>query len=155
MSRMAVVFLVGTVLVAGCSNRVELPLYGKWEGAYDAARPGVDLKGYLQLYATNHKFKMRIGNYGQTLDTLGNWNLRGRQVLLKFTEINFEGVSKDQAEARKLVYLPPSDVRTAYGHELVLNLSSDSKTLTGLPMGLGGLTGHHVFQKAITSSYVR
>ncbi len=141
-------------LIVGCGNKKEMPLYGNWEGRFQqAAESDEDMKGYLQLYATNHKFKMRLGNKVQNYDTDGDWQIKGNQVLLNIRDMTFGGLSQKDAEDRHLSYVSPPGVRAAYGHTLILNLSSDNKILNGLPMTLGTREGTHVFHKAEHSSY--
>lgn len=144
------------VLTAGCGNKTEMPLYGNWEGRFQQAQQSdEDMKGYLQLYATNHKFKMRLGNKTQNYDTLGDWKIQGRQVLLNIQDISFGGLTSHEAEERKLAFVQPNDVRAAYGHTLILNVSADNKTLSGLPMTLGTREGTHVFHKTVQSTYLK
>jgi len=153
-AKLAILALLSLLLISGCGNKKEMPLYGNWEGRFQAGQESdEDMKGYLQLYATNHKFKMRLGNKSQNYDTLGDWTIKGNQILLNIQDMTFGGLTQKEAEGRKMSYVAPTDVRSAYGHTLILNLATDGKTLNGLPMALGAREGTHIFHKTEHSSY--
>lgn len=145
--------LVALASIAGCGKKADMVMYGNWEGDFRASQGSEDLKGYVQFYLNDHKFKMRLGTRSQAFDAGGTWVLKGDQALLTFKEFSFEGLTKNLAEERKIRYLPPDDIRTAYGRTLVLNLAPDHKQLTGLPMTIAGIEGTHSFHKLATSSY--
>lgn len=147
--------VISLLVLSGCAPKAEMALYGNWPGSFaeTVSERGFELKGYLQLYATGHRFKMHLGNQTQTYDATGSWQDTGRQVLLNIKDIAFQGMTKDEAETRKVMFLDPDRVRDAYGRMLILNLSRDRKTLQGLPMKMAGFNGAHRFEKAASSSY--
>ncbi len=151
--RFAVIALVLLTLV-GCGPKPEMALYGNWEGGFsETGKSEPQVKGYLQLYATGHRFKLHLGNADQSYDVAGMWRLNERQVLLAIKDINFAGLTKQEAEERRKPYMDPAEIRTDYGHQLILNLSSDKKSLAGLPMKIAGNEGAHAFEKVALSSY--
>ncbi|MBI1757406.1 MAG: hypothetical protein HY248_05220 [Fimbriimonas ginsengisoli] len=132
-----------------------MPLYGNWTGRFEAGGGPAEMSGFLQLYATNGKFKMHLANRAQSLDPVGTWELKGRRVILQFAELRI--TVPTEVESKRHVYklVPGDDLRAAYGNSLILELSSDGRKLTGLPIQLAGKSGRHVFEKTAQSSYVR
>lgn len=145
--------LLGALVLAGCGNKAEMPLYGKWEGRFQTQDAGTDLQGFIQLYATDHRYDLRLGNRNQNYDVTGSWQIKGHRIVCSVRNIAFDGFTKQQAEEHRVPYLSPDDARAAYGHTLVLDLSPDGRSLTGLEITLGGAVGRHVFQKVARSSY--
>ena len=134
------------VCALGCGNRTEMPLYGNWEGRFEPDRAtDLDMKGYLQLYATNHKFKMHVGGRNQTFDPTGVWRLQGRQIVLDIQDMQISGLTAQEAEERKALYIDPKVVRGAFGKSLVLNLSADQTQLRGITLTIGSTQGHFSF----------
>ena len=74
-------------------------------------------------------------------------------MLLDVADVTFQGMTRQEAEDRKIAYIDPVGVREAYGKITVLNLSSDKKVLIGLPMTIAGIQGNHRFDKAQHSTY--
>ena len=125
--------------LVGCTDKDRVPVMGNWTGGFFTER-GQAFKGYLQLYLTGDKFKMRLSSKDQAMDLEGTWKVDAKRVILSVNNIDFQNPSEDDQKALGLKIISPDEVRTAYGHE--------SKTkLSGLTITLGNLSGRHEFVK--------
>ena len=145
------------LLAAGCGDKAILPFLGKWQGQFEVQRMQISgtesdrkresLKGYVQVYADKHKFKMRMEGEQEAVDLTGIWSIKGRQITLQFSEVVVDDMGGEQFRDPNRKFISPLDLRAAYGKPIVLNLSADKQHLDGLTMTMGGLTGRHVYVK--------
>ncbi len=149
--------LILLLFAAGCGDKTILPFLGKWQGQFEVQRmqvPGTEsdrkresLKGYVQVYADKHKFKMRMEGEQEAVDLTGTWSIKRQQITLQFSDVVVDDMGGEQFRDPNRKFIAPIDLRAAYSKPLVLNLSTDKKHLDGLTMTMGGLTGRHVYVK--------
>jgi len=119
---------------------------GLWTGGFFTDK-GQAFKGYVQLYRTDDKFKMRLASKDQAIDFEGKWTVEKRRIALTVSEIKFDNPSEEDQKALGLHIVQPTEVRDAYGKPITLDLDPAGTKLSGLTMTLGWLTGKHEFQK--------
>jgi hypothetical protein len=140
------------LLLAGCANREKVLAMGHWTGGFYADKAEV-LRGYLQLYGTGDKFKMRLANKDQGMNFDGTWTLSKKRITLKIGSIDFENPTQETQKSLGLRLIDPEAVRSAYAKSIVLDLSEDGRALTGLTMSIGKQQGSHMFTKgAVTEN---
>jgi hypothetical protein len=133
-----------------------MPLFGMWEAKFEPQDPtSPEIRGYLQLYVTDHKFKMHVGTKTQSFDPSGTWKMGPKQVTLTMDTVEVSGYTEDEAKIRHQPYFLPDEVRAGLGKELTLNLASDMKQMKGLEIALGKTVGRFQFKKQAQSSYIR
>ena len=157
MKRFFPLLFVFLVMLTGCGDAKILPYLGKWLGQFEVqtmATGGSEndkkresLKGYVQVYANKHTFKMKMEGEQEAIDLSGTWSIKGRQLTLAFTEITIDDMGGERFRDPNRKFITPADLRVAYARPLVLNLGSDKKHLDGLTMTMGNLTGRHTFIK--------
>lgn len=151
--------LVATALTAiatltGC-NKERIPFLGHWDGGFDvtsstasAPTTALNMRGYLQLYRTSDKFLIELSNPTQVLDLGGKWRMiGGKRIELTFRDFKLTEPDLTKLRGMRRPFLDPADLKAAYTKPLILDLSPDGKTLTGLLMRIGPLLGRHEFKK--------
>ncbi len=134
------------LLAAGCVDRSRVPVMGLWTGGFYADK-GQAFKGYLQLYRTGDKFKMRLASKDQAIDFDGTWTVDKRRIVLSVGDIKFDNPTEEDQKALGLKIIQPDEVRSAYSKPITLDLDQGETKLGGLTMTLGGLSGKHEFSK--------
>lgn len=139
-------WLLGLLLLASCGDKERAPVLGMWTGGFYTDEAEV-LRGYLQLYQTGDKFKMRLGTKDQEMTFQGTWTLAKGRVDLRVGDIDFENPPEETQKALGLRVFTPEDVRAAFGKPITLDLGSNGKALTGLTITIGKIQGKHRFNK--------
>ena len=146
--------IVAIATLTGC-NKERIPYLGHWDGGFEVAlstsaaqSSAINMRGYLQLYRTDDKFLIQLSNPTQVLDLGGKWRMVGpRRVELTFHDFKLAEPDLNKLKGMGRPFLEPADLRAAYTKPLILDLSKDAKTLTGLLMRVGPLLGKHEFKK--------
>lgn len=149
---------LGFTARSSCSNRDLIPFLGKWTGAFvvDVVREGPDtardrtrssLRGFIQVYATNRTFKMYLDGEQESLELDGTWTEKGRRLTLHVKEPKVDDLGGADNRDPNRKFVDAEDIRVAYAHPIVLDLTTDRHRLVGLPVTLGPLLGHHEFTK--------
>jgi hypothetical protein len=146
------------LLLAGCGSKDALPYLGRWHGVFvvDKIREGSTeqdrkregLRGSLQVYATNHSFKLHLEGEQEVIDGEGTWSHVGTTVTLKFTTVKIDDEGGAEKRDPNLKFIPALDVHSAYQRSMVLHLSKNKQALGGLEVSIGHLTGHHLFTRS-------
>lgn len=155
--RLAKAGLAVSICVCGIAcSRAKMPFLGMWAGGFSvdtvsgrsgiAEREAYRMAGFLQIYAGG-TFKMGMRNRAQNIDLSGTWTFKGRRATLTFTDVAFDETSVDELRAVGRPFVPPSDLKDSYGRALILDLGPNDKSLTGLKIGVGDLTGKYEFHK--------
>lgn len=131
------VFLTGV-------DKERVAVVGMWTGGFYVDDAEV-LRGYLQLYRTGDKFKMRLGTKDQEINFQGTWKVKGQRVELQALDIDFHNPSEANRKALGLTVLDSEKVRNAYAKPITLDLKN--KELVGLTITLDKYQGRHKFQK--------
>jgi hypothetical protein len=140
------------VLLAGCVDKARTPVMGHWTGGFYTDSAEV-LRGYIQLYRTGDKFKMRLASKDQEMNFEGTWTIAKRRVELRIADIKFDNPPAETQKAMRLRIFTSEQVRDAYAKPITLDLSSDETELKGLTITLGGIQGRHGFTKgAVTAN---
>ena len=146
------VVLLFLITLTGCANRDKVIAMGHWTGGFYSDKAEV-LRGYLQLYGTGDKFKMRLANKDQGMNFDGTWTLTKKRITLKISSIDFENPTQETQKSLGLMLIEPESVRSAYAKSIVLDLAEDGRALKGLTMSIGRLQGSHLFTKgAVTEN---
>lgn len=134
------------LILAGCADKERTPVMGHWTGGFytDEAEA---MRGYLQLYRTGDKFKMRLASKIQELNFEGTWTIAKGRIELRTGDIEFDNPTEATQKAMGLRVLDSEKVRNAYSKPVILDISGDQKTLKGLTMSLDNLQGSHKFVK--------
>lgn len=143
---------------ASCSNKDIVPFLGKWAGGFKVERVdnGPDtakdrerssLNGYVQIYGTNHSFKMHLEGEQQIVDMAGNWTLKKNRVTLRVTDFKMDDQGGEDARNPNMKFIPADVLQVGYSRPLVLELTADKKHLNGLLTSIGPLVGKHEFSK--------
>lgn len=156
----AILLFLGLFFTArsSCSNKDMLPYLGKWPGGFvvGEVRRGPNtaidqkrssLKGFVQIYATNRKFKIHLEGEQETIDVDGDWTRKARRMDLHVQHVVIDDQGGAALRDPNRKFILPDDIRAAYSRPLILDLSADGKSLNGLPMSIGDLTGRHLFAK--------
>ncbi|MBC8063991.1 MAG: hypothetical protein H7Y17_04120 [Chlorobia bacterium] len=143
MRRLSLLILL---LVTGCVDKERAPVLGMWTGGFYTDEAEV-LRGYLQLYQTGDKFKMRLGTKDQEMTFLGTWSLAKNRVDLRVGDIDFENPTEETQKALGLKMFTPDEIRAAFGKPITLDLATDGKALSGLTITIGKIQGKHRFKK--------
>lgn len=113
----------------------------------DRTRSG--LKGYLKILSNKQEFWIHIEGEQQGVDIKGTYKIDKNRITLKAgaaTKIDdFGGI--DQRNPN-LKWIPSEDLQASFAKPIVLDLSKDGMTLTGLTTTIGPLTGKYKFEKA-------
>jgi len=134
------------LILAGCADKQRTPVMGHWTGGFytDGAEA---MRGYLQLYRTGDKFKMRLASKTQELQFEGTWTIEKNRIQLRVGDIKFDNPSEATQKAMGIQVLDSESVRSAYSKPIVLDVSGDARELKGLTMTLDNLQGSHRFNK--------
>ena len=141
-------FLV-ILAAAGCrTNTAEPRAAGYWPGAFvvDGAPA---LKGYLQLYVTDMKFKLFIETAHQNVMVQGPWTVKGGRVRIQPSDYHFEMPSEEDQKAMRERVIPADAFRSALAHGVVLDESADRRHLIGLRISLQNAIGRFEFERPI------
>jgi hypothetical protein len=151
--------LIPALLLSGCGSKENIPFLGRWKADFVVDRmtvPGTEkdqrregLHGYLQVYQTGLKFKMRLEGEQEAIDGSGTWSHKGNHVTLTFTDLKIDDMGGAQHRDPNLKFILPAAIQAAYQRELTLNMSPDKKTLNGLDVTIGNLVGRHVFTRSL------
>ena len=147
--------LIPVLALAGCGTKEGMAYFGRWSGRFavesaegssegDRLRSG--MKGYLQIYATERRFKMHLEGEQQNVDVSGHWEIKKRRLTLRSNDIQIEDPGEELSDPTRK-RLPPRALRDAYARPLVFDLSPDGRALTGLTTSVGTLVGRHLFTK--------
>jgi hypothetical protein len=140
------------LVVAGCTDKDRAPVMGHWTGGFFSDEAEV-MRGYLQLYKTGDKFKMRLASKDQEINFAGTWTVAKGRVELRVTDTQFDNPPEETIKALGIRIFESEQVRSAYSKPIALDVSDDGKSLKGLTMTLGDLQGRHRFSKgAVTSN---
>lgn len=150
--RFAGLALLLLLCLAGCANREKVLAMGHWTGGFYSDKAEV-LRGYLQLYGTGDKFKLRLANKNQGMSFDGTWTLEKKRITLRISSIDFENPTQETQKSLGLLLIEPEAVRAAYGKPIVLDLDEGGRALKGLTMSIGKIQGSHLFTKgAVTEN---
>jgi len=134
------------ILAAGCVDKERAPVMGTWTGGFYTDK-GQAFKGYLTLYRTGDKFKMRLASKDQAMDFEGTWTIGKHRIALTTGEIKFENPTEEDQKALGLKIVTPDEVWAAYAKPVAFDLDASDRKLTGLTVALGSLSGRHEFGK--------
>ena len=145
-------------LLAGCNHNAELlPFLGKWLGRFEVSdiqgggtakdMKREQLRGFVQVYATDRSYKMEMEGEQEVIDITGNWTIKGNKITLmpKVVKIDDQGGAEQRDPNKK--FIPSDEARAAYGRPLLLAETTDKKALNGLRISIGKLIGTHHFVK--------
>jgi len=143
---------------ASCSNKDIMPFLGKWSGGFNVQRVTVgadtpkdrersSLHGFVQIYATNRKFKLHLEGEQEALDLTGTWTFKKNRMTLTTTDFAVDDQGGADMRNPNMKFIPADELRVGYTRPMVLDLSPDKKHLSGLPITIGGLVGKHDFAK--------
>lgn len=146
------------VYQASHSNKDLVPFLGKWTGGFNVQRvtKGADsatdrerssLHGFVQIYATNRKFKIHLDGEQESLDITGEWTFKKNRMTLTTTDFVLDDQGGEDMRNPNMKFIPAEELRLGYSRPLVLDLSPDKKKLSGLPITIGNLVGKHEFIK--------
>jgi hypothetical protein len=136
--------LAPLVLIAGCVDKERAPVLGMWTGGFYTDEAEV-LRGYLQLYRTGDKFKMRLTTKQQEMNFEGTWSIAKERITLRVADIKFENPSDETRKALGLKIFDPEQIRSAYSKAITLDVGPNE--LKGLTLTLGQIQGRHKFTK--------
>jgi hypothetical protein len=142
-------------LAAGCNDPHVVGLAGIWDGGPEILEPtnGIrkewQYKGFLQIYATGNKFKLRQESSGQIVEAEGVWAMSkdDKKLTLEFKKVTFDDLGGQLRRAPGVEPIDPVSVRKAYSGKMLFNLNRQTQTLSGLEMEFGPLVVKHVFRK--------
>ena len=140
------VILMFLAFGAACADPERTPVMGHWTGGFYTDQAEV-LRGYLQLYRTGDKFKMRLASPNQELNLAGTWTIAKGRVELRVQDIEFHNPTEQQRVARNLVVFDSDRIRENYRKPIALDLRDDGRSLRGLAMTLDTIQGRHQFSK--------
>lgn len=152
--RRLLLLLAVAIFAAGCIDKERAPVMGMWTGGFFDDK-GQAFKGYVQLYKTGDKFKMRLASKEQAMDFEGTWTIAKRRIDLTVIDIKFDNPTEEDQKALGLKIISPDDVRAAYGKPITLDLDEKGSKLTGLSVSLGPLLGRHEFNKGEVTKNTR
>lgn len=139
-----VCILTVPVIFFSGADKERSPVLGMWTGGFYTDEAEV-LRGYLQLYRTGDKFKMRLGTKDQEMNFDGKWTVAKKRIELRVTNIDFQNPTNETQKAMGLFIFDPDEVRAAYSKPITLDI--DDSKLSGLTISIGKLQGRHRFQK--------
>jgi len=132
-----------------------MPYLGKWSGGFqvEKVRPGTaiadpkrnNLKGFLQLYATDHRYELHLDGEQFGLIARGTWSEENGRLSLTSNDVKIDDGGGEEARNPNRAWIDPKDLREAYSRPMGLRLSKDGQRLTGLIIDVGPLTGTHSF----------
>jgi hypothetical protein len=142
---------------ASCAGKADLPFLGKWKGGFVAdrfvGRPnafGLRRSGFdatLQLYRTEDKFILHLEAEQETVDVLGTWTHKDREIRLKVGSVDVDDMGGSDARDPNRPFVDAEAIRQTYSGILILRMTKDKKQLIGLPLTLGEVVGTHRFKK--------
>jgi hypothetical protein len=152
------VVLLTLTMRAKNSNQDLRPFLGKWSGEFkpESFRTGQGseedlrrsrLEGYIQVYATNRKFKMHLEGEQQAIDVTGTWTFEEKKLNLTPLDVQIDDQGGEEMRDPNKKYIPADAVRATYSKPLSFRLGGDGKTLQGLPISLGEMIGSHRLEK--------
>jgi len=130
----------------GCTDKQRTPVLGMWSGGFYTDKAEV-LRGYLQLYKTGDKFKMRLATREQEMTFNGTWTIAKGRVELQIADVEFENPTDEERKARGIRVFDSEKVREAFAKPIALDLTDQDKTLRGLTMTLDQIQGRLGFTK--------
>jgi hypothetical protein len=136
-------FLIACI---GCADKQRTPVLGMWTGGFYTDKAEV-LRGYLQLYKTGDKFKMRLATREQEMNFAGTWAIAKGRVELHISDVQFENPTDEERKARGIRVFDSEKVREAIAKPIALDLIDDGKTFRGLTMTLDQVQGRLGFTK--------
>ena len=147
--------MVFAMIVAGCSDTTIAPMAGTWQGEFTGSpsdpkvsmRPEWTYKGYLQLRATQMKFKMHLESQAQVVDAEGTWSHKKEKIYVTASEIKFDDRGGKLLQKPGLTPIDPDKVREALSRPLVFSFQENPQKLEGLKITFGPLLGNFVFTK--------
>jgi len=85
-------------ILAGCNpNKNLMPFLGKWIGRFEVSEiegggtandlKREQMKGYVQVYATERTYKMEMEGEQETISISGNWTIKANRITLTPKEI--------------------------------------------------------------------
>jgi hypothetical protein len=151
----ALALLPLALIASACNDPHVVGLAGMWDAEFKilepktGVRPEWNYRGFLQLYATGNKFKMRLESNAQIVEMDGVWTITedDKNLTLEFKEIKFDDRGGELRRPPNVQPLDPTAVRQAYSGKMPLKLDRQTNTLTGLEMDLGPLVVQHIFKK--------
>ncbi len=142
------------LLLLGCGDRSKMPYLGKWSGGFDVETVGKGavggrernrLKGFLQLYRTDARYELHLDGEQFGLVAGGSWSEKAGRVTLSPKEVKIDDGGGEEVRNPNRAWIEPTVLREAYSRPMALRVSKDGKSLTGLLMDVGPLTGAHSF----------
>lgn len=156
------IWLLGIgLLVLGCSanDGAVTKAAGSWPGQFHietvaaksdpAAIRAEAMKGNLELYVTGSKFKLDMKTANQGFTVNGKWTADKGRVTLITDNYQFDNPTEEDQKALNLRINTPDEIRTLFGHPVVLDETGDRRHLTGLKTSLGRLMGRFEFERPI------
>ncbi len=147
------VAVAATALLIGCQNP-SITYLGNWTGNFVITQnksgftdKQMNLRGYLQIYNYDQKFKMEVANPVQKVKLTGNWELNKQQILLHFASVKIEQPTKDLMKAMNHPYLEDRALKAGFEQNIIFDVNKSHTKLHGLLMSIGPLTGHFELQK--------
>lgn len=105
------------------------------------------IRGYLQIYNFNKKFKMQVANPIQTVNVTGNWELNKNQILLHVANTDVDQPAKDTMEAMGYAFIDDKELKKGFEQNMIFDINSAHNQLHGLLMTVGPLVGHFELNK--------
>lgn len=146
---------MASILLAGCQRGASMPYLGKWSGGFevDRVRPGAaikdakrnNLKGFLQLYATNSRYELHLDGEQFGLVAKGTWSEKDGRLSLAPQSVKIDDGGGEEARNPNRAWIDPKDLSAAYSRPMGFKLSKDGQRLMGLLIDVGPLTGTHSF----------
>lgn len=140
------------------SNKDLIRYTGRWKGGFtvESVTNGTDtadsrhahrLEGFLQVYLTNHKYKLHLEGQQEGIDVDGTWTANGDRLTLNPKAVAIDDQGGEEKRDPNKPYIPNEDVLATYNKPIVLVQSADKKGFQGLKVTLGNLLGSHAFVK--------
>ena len=159
MNRRLGIGIIALLALSGCGVNPITPYLGRWHadflvekllrGDSADARKRESLHGYLQVYATENRFKMQLEGEQQGIDLTGNWILDKEKIRLKCSEIKIDDHGGSDKRDPNLKYIDSDVIRATYAREIILRRSKDHTKLVGLEITVGNLLGHHEMNRSL------
>ena len=154
-------WLIALLIIAGCStDPAKVALSGNWDEKFVATAPVKhgEIKGYLQLYQTEDRFKISLSDKVQSMEITGKWELKDNRVTLTPTNgtgISYTGFQNADEPTKDPTLMTTDRVTQVLGKQILLTLSADKATLTSMPLDLGPVKGSFTFQHGDVLKYNR
>lgn len=145
--------LVAGFALSGCKGP-SISFLGNWTGDFVLTqnRSGftnqqMRIRGYLQIYNFDKKFKMQVANPIQTVTVTGNWELNKNQILLHVSGADVDQPAKDTMEAMGYAYINDQALKKGFEQNMIFNINPAHTKLHGLLMTVGPLVGNFELNK--------